>query len=692
MAGKYLVIILVLVIGIEISAQTMVSHYDISAIPSLDSLESESNKIQQKIPHLEVGEEPRDIAVDEDDNIVYVVNYRSDSISVIDADILSVSEVAVGDGPSSLAVDEDDNIVYVVNSGCNLSYDACSDSELGSNTVSVINETGGNYERIADIKVGENPVKLAVDENDNIVYVVNRGSDTVSVINGTGGNYTNIATVLVGESPDSIAIGGTGGERDVTTVYVGGSDTVSVINGTGGNYTNISNITGFNYPVSVSRLNWPLDYDGAYVLNSNGTVSIIAETNGNYTILENIPVGWSPSSIAIDERENMVFVADYGRGKLANGTLSILEVKDRNYTSIENITVGNDPQDIAVDQARNLVYIANTGSDTVSVINNTSFSDKDYTNIENITVGSSPSAIAIDEDDNIAYVVNTGPKNSIGPDTISVLSGTSQEVQAGVSFNVNPFHAGLIECNNITVPSNQYFFVDFRTQCTAQANQGYRFSTWNENLGGNSTRTLSASQDDWFVMTLDWLSGKSSPATLNITSFGNYTANFERVSPAIPPEYIATLFTVVITAFIGSWLTPTVIAWRKTKNDSRKMNYYHQKIASLEADGRLDENDIQLLSRIRREVIDTYSKGRINQTQYDSLMNQISILYDKIFRKRIDFIMNSDRNVSEQLNNLKDDIENSHSEQKITETQFNLLNKKILEFEPKVGDKAVKEE
>jgi hypothetical protein len=139
-----------------------------------------------------------------------------------------------------------------------------------------------------------------------------------------------------------------------------------------------------------------------------------------------------------------------------------------------------------------------------------------------------------------------------------VIDGRSQKVLAGISFDVNPFHGGRIECNKIRVPTNQYFYVDFRTQCTAQANPGFQFSSWIENLGSNASRTISTSQGDWLTNTLDWLTSafsgerKDTPATLNVTRFGNFTANFERLPPAIPPEYLATLFAVVASAFIGS--------------------------------------------------------------------------------------------------------------------------------------------
>ena len=93
------------------------------------------------------------------------------------------------------------------------------------------------------------------------------------------------------------------------------------------------------------------------------------------------------------------------------------------------------------------------------------------------------------DSDNTVYVANY-PSG-----TVSVIDDKTQVIAAGVSFDVNPFHAGRILCNNIdsAVPTNQYFFADYQTQCKAQANKGFQFSSWIEKLGGNSSRTINAS-------------------------------------------------------------------------------------------------------------------------------------------------------------------------------------------------------
>jgi hypothetical protein len=151
-----------------------------------------------------------------------------------------------------------------------------------------------------------------------------------------------------------------------------------------------------------------------------------------------------------------------------------------------------------------------------------------------------------------------------------------------------------------------------------QKQQGFQFSSWIENLGSNSSRTISASQDDWFMSALDWLmsafSGerKDTPATLNVTKFGNFRANFEGLPPAIPPEYLATLFAVVASAFIGSWLTPSFIGWRKAKKQGNRLDHYHEKIKNLHEDGKLDKNDINDLDKLKDNITDEYTRSKIS--------------------------------------------------------------------------------
>jgi hypothetical protein len=71
------------------------------------------------------------------------------------------------------------------------------------------------------------------------------------------------------------------------------------------------------------------------------------------------------------------------------------------------------------------------------------------------------------------------------------------------------------------------------------------------------------------------------PGSTVITKFGSLE------------KYVATLFTVVVTAFVGSWLTPTIVGWRNAKNQGNRLDHYHNEVKSLHDDGRLDKNDIE---------------------------------------------------------------------------------------------------
>ena len=169
---------------------------------------------------------------------------------------------------------------------------------------------------------------------------------------------------------------------------------------------------------------------------------------------------------------------------------------------------------------------------------------------------------------------------------------------------------------------------------------------------------------------------------MNVTKFGSFTANFERLPPAIPPEYLATLFAVVASAFIGSWLTPSFIGWRKAKKQGNRLDYYHERVKHLYIDGKLDKNDIDDLGKLRSKITDEYTRGKINKEQFEKLVDDISIRYQEILRKEIDSVMiaPSEEDKEKELDEIKYDIEDACAKGKISELHYKLLNKKIESF------------
>jgi len=78
------------------------------------------------------------------------------------------------------------------------------------------------------------------------------------------------------------------------------------------------------------------------------------------------------------------------------------------------------------------------------------------------------------------------------------------------------------------------------------------------------------------------------------------------------------LFTVVATAFIGSWLTPTVIGWRKARTQRK---YVKECINQI---GKLDKNAIE------DKILAYYVDGKLSEDHCQLLKDKISEYYDNV--------------------------------------------------------------
>jgi YVTN family beta-propeller protein len=573
-------------------------------------------------PHIAVGKSPRAIAVNEDTNTVYVANRDDGTISVIDgSNNTKVGEdIKVGKGISDITINKDTNTVYVANS-----YNG---------TIYVINRVNNYKTKIGeDIKVGErsfdnsyiNELKLATDTY-NTVYAANFNDRVITVINGTNNNNTKMPNIKVAGLISDIAVNP---YTKYIFVYnsIEGNKYISVIDGSGNKYTKIG---------------------------------------------EDIKVGDGITDISFNGRTNTMYLANS-----YNDTISVIVTRNADLTKIADIKVGHNPRAIAVNEDTNTVYVANRDDGTISVINGTAvIRGTNNMKVGDIKVEDAPSAIGINGRTNTVYVAN------YGDNTVSVIDEIANKVVAKVTLNIEPLNAGHIECDKdqkLKPPIGQQFYIWPGSECIAKPNQGFEFVSWQENLGGNSTQLIKFSPlPSIWDSVLDFLDMKPDKpeAILDITKFGSFTANFKALPPPIPTEYVATLFTVVATAFIGSWLTPTIIGWRKAKKEGRRVHAHHLVIKSLYNDGKVDENDIPSLDELKDDIMEDYAKGNINEHHYNNLNNTISILYEEIYKKKIDSLNGKNSN-DIILDKVKDDIKDAYAKGKISEQHYDLLNEKI---------------
>ena len=107
------------------------------------------------------------------------------------------------------------------------------------------------------------------------------------------------------------------------------------------------------------------------------------------------------------------------------------------------------------------------------------------------------------------------------------------------------------------------------TKCIAKPNKGFEFSSWVEVLDDNSTRTINATSGSPWTAFLDalYLKPDDPAATLTVNRFGNFTAYFRALPPAIPSEYLIPLYGIVVSTVVGLSI-PSIITWRKSKKQT----------------------------------------------------------------------------------------------------------------------------
>jgi uncharacterized membrane protein len=163
-------------------------------------------------------------------------------------------------------------------------------------------------------------------------------------------------------------------------------------------------------------------------------------------------------------------------------------------------------------------------------------------------------------------------------------------------------------------------------------------------------------------------------ATLKITKFGSFTANFKPLPPTIPGEYLVALFGIVAASIVG-WLSPTIIDSQKSRREAKIVSRYHYAIESLYNDNKIDEQDVTQLDKLKYDIANDYAKGRIGDKQYVNTKNEIPILYENIFRKMIDSLNNfvDDNN----LRDVSDEVSAAYRNGKISNEQYQNIKNEI---------------
>jgi YVTN family beta-propeller protein len=296
--------------------------------------------------HIKVGRYPAGVAVGDNLNLGVVTSESDDNVSLINLQTLErLGTAGAGRSPAEgIAIHEKTNRAFVGN--------------VGSDNVSVINlETRAE---ITKIPVGRFPIGVAVSQQLDRVYVANGEDSSVSVIDAN--SLAVITKFGVGARPGGIAVSPHVGQGIVTSRTDNNVTLFDLVT-----FAVLGTVPVGQHPRGVAA-----DPNSALAVVANAAsndISLVDMVNRRVTA--NINVGQAPTGVAIHAESHSAVVTNSGVTKTnnsisANTSVSVVNLDER--AVVAEVPVGAAAFGVAVDQRTQRAFVANFGSDTVTVI------------------------------------------------------------------------------------------------------------------------------------------------------------------------------------------------------------------------------------------------------------------------------------------------------------------------------------
>jgi YVTN family beta-propeller protein len=235
--------------------------------------------------------------------------------------------IKVGGEPIAIAINQKTDRIYVVNAE--------------DRSVAIVDAHTDTV--IATVPTAARPYAIAVDEASNKVFVSNTFSNMLTVVDGASNSASNLRT----GSADAILV-----DPERQKVYLLGYETDSI--------TELEPTTGAMRKLAAGDMHlWGMVRSGGLLYVSHVQGSSIAAIDPLNDKTQNLPTGAMPCAIAVNSKTGDIYVANY-----ADGTVTILSKKRKS----SSVRVSAQPQALALDEAAGLLYVASPQQNTVTVI------------------------------------------------------------------------------------------------------------------------------------------------------------------------------------------------------------------------------------------------------------------------------------------------------------------------------------
>lgn len=237
------------------------------------------------------GTEPKGLALDQEQGIVYVADSGDDTIEVVSLttmDTIGIIKLRFGDQPTELALTPDGTTLIATNAG--------------SATVSLV-DTNSMSER-ERLRLDPEPEWVQIDEAGEIAYVLHPMTNAVSVIDIPRGRLFN--SLSIDEAPERSALSRNGDSLYVISKY---TSEISVVDTRSLAVIKRIFVGGGSSSVLVDTKN-NLIYVGKY----SGEIVVVDPTAGMF--LDSFAAERGVQYLAIDGEENVLLVLSDGRNSL----------------------------------------------------------------------------------------------------------------------------------------------------------------------------------------------------------------------------------------------------------------------------------------------------------------------------------------------------------------------------------------